>query len=73
MKFPNVVLLGEGLMSYVDVGTVLEVFVVIWVDLKWIREVWEGPIVVKGVYIGDDVRRAIDVGANAIVVSNHGG
>jgi L-lactate dehydrogenase (cytochrome) len=73
MKFPNVVLPGEGPMLYADVGTALEASVVTWADLKWIREAWEGPIVVKGVHIGDDARRAIDAGANAIVVSNHGG
>ncbi|MBW8895550.1 MAG: alpha-hydroxy-acid oxidizing protein, partial [Acidobacteria bacterium] len=47
--------------------------VVTWADLKWIREAWQGKIVVKGVHIGDDARRAIDAGADAVVVSNHGG
>ena len=60
-------------MMYADVGTALEASVVTWSDLKWIREAWDGPIVVKGVHIGDDARRAIDVGANAVGVSNHGG
>jgi L-lactate dehydrogenase (cytochrome) len=73
MKFPNVVLPGEGPMPYADVGTALEASVVTWADLKWIREAWQGPIVVKGVHIGDDARRAIDAGADAVVVSNHGG
>jgi L-lactate dehydrogenase (cytochrome) len=41
--------------------------------LKWIRELWRGPIVVKGVLTGDDARRAVDEGAAAISVSNHGG
>ena len=40
---------------------------------RWIRDVWQGPIVIKGVHTGDDARRAIDAGADAIVVSNHGG
>ena len=73
MKFPNVVVPGEGIMDYADVGAALEKSVVSWPDISWIREAWSGPIVVKGVQIGDDARRAIDVGANAIVVSNHGG
>ena len=73
MKFPNVVLPGEGPMLYADVGTALEASVVTWDDLKWIRDAWQGKIVVKGVHIGDDARRAIDVGADAVVVSNHGG
>jgi len=73
MKFPNVVVPGEGIMDYADVGAALEKSVVSWPDISWIREAWSGPIVVKGVHIGDDARRAIDVGADAIVVSNHGG
>src|SRR5256712_3705681 len=44
-----------------------------WADLRWIRDVWRGPIVIKGVLPGDDARRAIDEGAEALVVSNHGG
>ena len=73
MKFPNVVVPGEGPMLYADVGTALEQSVVSWPDLYWIREAWRGPIVVKGVHTGDDGRRAVDAGANAVVVSNHGG
>jgi L-lactate dehydrogenase (cytochrome) len=46
---------------------------VTWKDLGWIREHWKGPIVVKGVLTADDGRRAVDEGAAAIVVSNHGG
>jgi len=41
--------------------------------LRWIRELWKGPIVVKGVLTADDARRSIDEGAAAISVSNHGG
>jgi L-lactate dehydrogenase (cytochrome) len=41
--------------------------------MRWIRSLWPGPIVIKGVLTGDDARRAIDAGASAIVVSNHGG
>src|SRR5262249_13268137 len=44
-----------------------------WEDMRWIRECWPGPIVIKGVLTGDDARRAIDAGAQAVVVSNHGG
>ena len=73
MKFPNVVLPGEGPMRYADVGAALEQSSVSWQDLRWIREAWKGPIVVKGVHTGDDARCAIDSGADAIVVSNHGG
>jgi L-lactate dehydrogenase (cytochrome) len=73
MSFPNVVLPGQGPMPYADVAAALEQSTVAWSDLRWIREVWKGPIVIKGVLTGDDARRAVDEGAEAIVVSNHGG
>ena len=60
-------------MLYADIGAALEQSMVSWQDLRWIREAWQGPIVVKGVHIGDDARRAVDMGADAVVVSNHGG
>jgi L-lactate dehydrogenase (cytochrome) len=72
MSFPNV-MLADGPMLYADVGVALEQSTVTWRDLSWIREIWKGPIIVKGVHTGDDARRAIDEGAAAIVVSNHGG
>jgi isopentenyl diphosphate isomerase/L-lactate dehydrogenase-like FMN-dependent dehydrogenase len=72
MNFPNVVL-PEGPMGYADVGAALEKSTVCWDDLKWIRQIWKGPLVIKGLMIGDDARRAVDEGADAVVVSNHGG
>jgi L-lactate dehydrogenase (cytochrome) len=56
-----------------DVGAMLESTVVTWSDFAWIRDAWNGPVVVKGVHTGDDARRAVDAGAQAVVVSNHGG
>jgi isopentenyl diphosphate isomerase/L-lactate dehydrogenase-like FMN-dependent dehydrogenase len=44
-----------------------------WEDFDWIRAAWQGPIVAKGVLNADDARCAIDAGADAVVVSNHGG
>jgi L-lactate dehydrogenase (cytochrome) len=41
-------------------------------DLTWLRELWSGPLVVKGVLTADDARRAIDLGADGVVVSSHG-
>src|SRR5881397_2798318 len=73
MKFENVVIPGKGPMPYADVTAALEQSVVTWEDLKWIREAWKGPIVIKGVHTADDARRAVDEGADALVVSNHGG
>jgi len=73
MKFQNVVIPGKGPMLYADVTAALEHAAVTWDDLEWIRRAWGGPIVIKGIHSGDDARRAVDVGANALVVSNHGG
>jgi L-lactate dehydrogenase (cytochrome) len=70
---PNVVVPGEGPMTLIDVGAALARAAVTWADLRWIREHWNGPIVVKGVLTGEDARRAVDEGAAAVVVSNHGG
>jgi len=70
---PNVVIPGQGPMTLVDIGAALASAAVTWADLGWIRQHWGGPIVVKGVLTGDDARRAIDEGAAAVVVSNHGG
>ncbi len=44
-----------------------------WDDILWIRRLWDGKLVLKGIMDAEDARRAIDVGADAIVVSNHGG
>jgi L-lactate dehydrogenase (cytochrome) len=44
-----------------------------WGDLAWLREQWSGPLVVKGILRGDDARQAVRLGADAVIVSNHGG
>jgi isopentenyl diphosphate isomerase/L-lactate dehydrogenase-like FMN-dependent dehydrogenase len=72
-ELPNVVIPGQGPMPLVDINAALASSAVTWADLRWIREAWRGPIVVKGVLTGDDARRSIDEGAKAISVSNHGG
>jgi isopentenyl diphosphate isomerase/L-lactate dehydrogenase-like FMN-dependent dehydrogenase len=69
----NIVIPGKGPMPLIDVTTALARAAVTWQDLKWLRELWPSPIVVKGVLTGDDARRAIDAGAAAVIVSNHGG
>jgi L-lactate dehydrogenase (cytochrome) len=73
MKFQNVVIPGRGPMLYADVTAALEDAVVTWDDLKWIERAWGGSIIVKGVHTADDARRAVDMGAKGLVVSNHGG
>ena len=42
-------------------------------DLTWLREVWDGPLIVKGIQNVADARAVVDAGADALVVSNHGG
>ena len=44
-----------------------------WDDVEWISDRFEGPVIVKGIMTSDDARRAVEVGADALVVSNHGG
>jgi isopentenyl diphosphate isomerase/L-lactate dehydrogenase-like FMN-dependent dehydrogenase len=69
----NIVIPGKGPMPLIDVTSSLSRSAVTWSDFRWIRESWPGPIVIKGVLSGDDARRAVDEGAAAVVVSNHGG
>lgn len=44
-----------------------------WADVTWLKELWNGPLVVKGVMTVEDARRSVDAGADAVWVSNHGG
>jgi L-lactate dehydrogenase (cytochrome) len=46
---------------------------IMWKDLDWIRARWTGPLIIKGVLDPEDARAAVDIGADGIVVSNHGG
>ncbi|SON56352.1 L-lactate dehydrogenase [cytochrome] [Hartmannibacter diazotrophicus] len=44
-----------------------------WKDVEWIKERWGGPLILKGILDAEDARQAVDTGADAIIVSNHGG
>ena len=70
---PNIVVPGQGGFTLADTRGSMSRAVFSWQDLRWIRGVWRGPIIIKGVLTGDDARRAVDEGAVAVVVSNHGG
>jgi L-lactate dehydrogenase (cytochrome) len=72
-RLPNVVIPGGGPMPLIEVGAALARAAVTWEDMRWIQETWRGPIVIKGILTGEDARRAVEYGAAAIVVSNHGG
>jgi isopentenyl diphosphate isomerase/L-lactate dehydrogenase-like FMN-dependent dehydrogenase len=60
-------------MPLMDVVSALSRAAIQWSDLDWIRRLWRGPVVVKGILTGEDAKRAIQAGASAVVVSNHGG
>jgi len=70
---PNVIVPSQGPMPLLDAHSALAECAVTWADMRWIREAWRGPVVIKGVLTGDDARHAIDEGAAAVSVSNHGG
>jgi len=57
----------EGFMDWM--GTAMPT----WDDIEWLSGIWDGPFMVKGILHPDDARRAVDAGATAIGVSNHGG
>lgn len=44
-----------------------------WNDIAWIRSLWPGKLIIKGIFDVEDAKRAVKTGASAIVVSNHGG
>jgi L-lactate dehydrogenase (cytochrome) len=70
---PNIVIPGQGPMELIDVAAALARRAFTWEDMGWVQKVWRGPIVIKGVLTGRDAERAVDEGAIAVVVSNHGG
>jgi len=70
---PNIVMADGRELRVRHAHTALRRGVFEWNDLGWIRELWPGPIVIKGVLTAEDARRSVDEGAAAIVVSNHGG
>jgi isopentenyl diphosphate isomerase/L-lactate dehydrogenase-like FMN-dependent dehydrogenase len=63
--------LGGGRRSLISTTSILSPFR--WSDIEWIREQWSGPLLVKGLLTVDDAKRAVACGADAVIVSNHGG
>lgn len=62
-----------GLENYIDwLGSNFDPSIS-WKDLEWIREFWDGPMVIKGILDPEDAKDAVRFGADGIVVSNHGG
>ena len=74
LTVPNMASPGEPAPTFFGVyGEWMQTPPPTWEDLAWLREQWAGPFMVKGVMRPDDARRAVDIGATAISVSNHGG
>ena len=65
--------LGKGTVSLIDYVNNQFDRTVTWDDVAWLVEQWGGPFVIKGLQSADDARRAVQVGASALMISNHGG
>ena len=72
-RMPNIITADRGALRVSQAHTAIGRGAFAWEDLRWIRELWRGPIAIKGVLSADDARRSVDEGAAAVVVSNHGG
>jgi heme/flavin dehydrogenase (mycofactocin system) len=71
---PNLALPGEQAPTFFGAyGEWMQTPLPNWEDVAWLRKQWDGPFLVKGITHPDDARRAVDIGATAISVSNHGG
>jgi pre-mycofactocin synthase len=71
---PNLASPGQPVPTFFGAyGEWMQTPPVSWSDLAWLREQWHGPLMIKGVMHPEDARNAVDVGADAISVSNHGG
>lgn len=74
LTVPNMAEPGQPAPTFVEAyGQWMQTPPPSWSDLAWLREQWDGPLLVKGIMRPDDARRAVDIGATAISVSNHGG
>ena len=74
LTVPNLAAPGEQAPTFFGAyGEWMQTPLPTWADVAWLRERWRGPFVVKGVMRADDARRAVEAGADAIAVSNHGG
>lgn len=60
-------------LPFAEAQKLLHVAVPSWDDLPWLREIWDCPVIIKGALSLRDARRAVEVGAAGLVVSNHGG
>jgi pre-mycofactocin synthase len=74
LTVPNMAIKGEAPPTFFGAyGEWMQTPPPTWEDLRWLVAWWEGPVMIKGIARPDDARRAVDIGATAIAVSNHGG
>ncbi len=74
LTVPNMTIPGEDPPGFFDAyGEWMQTPPPSWDDLAWLQQQWDGPCMIKGIVRVDDARRAVDSGAAAISVSNHGG
>ncbi|HSZ42879.1 MAG TPA: pre-mycofactocin synthase MftD [Trebonia sp.] len=79
LTVPNIAVLGQPVLGepvpgfFAAYRAWMDVPPPAWDDIAWLREQWGGPFMVKGVMRPDDARRAVQIGASAVSVSNHGG
>ena len=74
LKVPNMARPGQPVPGFFDAYVEwMQSPPVTWSDLAWVREQWDGKLLIKGITHPDDALRAVDIGADAISVSNHGG
>lgn len=65
--------LGQGAMALIDYVNSQFDRTVTWEDAAWLAEQWDGPFVIKGIQSPADAQRAVEIGASALMISNHGG
>jgi len=71
---PNMVPIGQSAPNFFEAyGQWMQTTSPTWEDIAWLREAWDGPLMIKGITRVDDARRAAEIGVTAISVSNHGG
>ncbi len=74
LTVPNMALPGQPAPTFFGAyGQWMQTPLPTWDDIRWLRSQWDGPFMIKGITRVDDARHAVDIGATAISVSNHGG
>lgn len=74
LAFPNAPRTPEGeVLTAAHAAMSIMTYPPTWDDLAWVRRTWRGPLIIKGITDPEDARKAVDIGADGISVSNHGG